>query len=74
MPADSALRYRSASDHLGSAWAMLLALTGGFALSQAYRTVAAIMAPQLQAEFGPTRRRSACSPAPSISPSARCSC
>jgi len=31
---------------------MLLALTGGFALSQAYRTVAAIMAPQLQAEFG----------------------
>ncbi len=52
MPADSALRYRSASDHLGSAWAMLLALTGGFALSQAYRTVAAIMAPQLQVEFG----------------------
>jgi len=34
-----------------SAWIMLLALTGGFALSQAYRTVAAIMAPQLQAEF-----------------------
>jgi len=31
---------------------MLLALTGGFALSQAYRTVAAIMAPQLQVEFG----------------------
>lgn len=30
---------------------MLIALTGGFALSQAYRTVAAIMAPQLQAEF-----------------------
>jgi predicted MFS family arabinose efflux permease len=30
---------------------MLFALTGGFALSQAYRTVAAIMAPQLQAEF-----------------------
>ncbi len=35
-----------------TAWIMLLALTGGFALSQAYRTVAAIMAPQLQAEFG----------------------
>ncbi len=34
-----------------SAWAMLLALTGAFALSQAFRTVAAIMAPQLQAEF-----------------------
>ncbi|HLT26422.1 MAG TPA: MFS transporter [Zeimonas sp.] len=32
-------------------WVMLLALTSGFALSQAYRTVAAIMAPQLQAEF-----------------------
>ncbi|HEY0877899.1 MAG TPA: MFS transporter [Zeimonas sp.] len=35
-----------------AAWVMLLALTGGFALSQAYRTVAAIMAPQLQADFG----------------------
>ena len=34
-----------------SAWAMLLALTGAFSLSQAFRTVAAIMAPQLQAEF-----------------------
>lgn len=32
-------------------WSMLLALTSGFALSQAYRTVAAIMAPQLQAGF-----------------------
>ncbi|HEX6362412.1 MAG TPA: MFS transporter, partial [Albitalea sp.] len=30
---------------------MLMVLTGGFALSQAYRTVAALMAPQLQAEF-----------------------
>ncbi len=35
-----------------SNWAMLLALTGAFGLSQAYRTVAAIMAPQLQADFG----------------------
>jgi predicted MFS family arabinose efflux permease len=34
-----------------SAWIMLLALTAGFSLSQAYRTVAAIMATQLQAEF-----------------------
>ncbi len=34
-----------------SAWAMLLALTGAFALSQAYRTVAAIMAAPLQSEF-----------------------
>ena len=33
-------------------WVMLLALTTGFALSQAYRTVAAIMATQLQREFG----------------------
>lgn len=31
---------------------MLLALTGGFALSQAFRTVAAILAPPLQQEFG----------------------
>ena len=31
---------------------MLLALTSGFALSQAYRTVAALMAPALQREFG----------------------
>ncbi|RYF02011.1 MAG: MFS transporter [Comamonadaceae bacterium] len=31
---------------------MLVALTSGFALSQAYRTVAAIMATGLQAEFG----------------------
>jgi predicted MFS family arabinose efflux permease len=33
-------------------WVMLLALSTGFALSQAYRTVAAIMATQLQREFG----------------------
>src|SRR4029078_8314044 len=33
---------------------MLMALTSGFALSQAYRTVAALMAPQLQAEFAAT--------------------
>jgi predicted MFS family arabinose efflux permease len=31
---------------------MLLALVGGFALSQAFRTVAAILAPPLQREFG----------------------
>lgn len=34
-----------------SAWAMVLALCTAFALSQAYRTVGAIMASQLQAEF-----------------------
>ena len=33
-------------------WIMLLALTAGFILSQAWRTVAAIMAVPLQAEFG----------------------
>ncbi|RYZ01161.1 MAG: MFS transporter [Comamonadaceae bacterium] len=33
---------------------MLLVLIGGFALSQAFRTVAAIMAPPLQQEFGLT--------------------
>ena len=33
---------------------MLMALTSGFALSQAYRTVAALMAPQLQTEFAAT--------------------
>ena len=33
-------------------WIMLLALTSGFILSQAWRTVAAIMAVPLQAEFG----------------------
>ena len=33
-------------------WAMLLGLTTAFALSQSYRTVAALMAPPLQAEFG----------------------
>ena len=31
---------------------MLLALLSGFALSQAYRTVTAILAPGLQADFG----------------------
>lgn len=36
---------------LRALWVMLLALTTGFALSQAYRTVAAIMATQLQRDF-----------------------
>lgn len=35
-----------------TAWIMLIALTSGFALSQAYRTVTAIMATALQADFG----------------------
>ena len=40
---------RNAQAHL---WPVLLALTGAFTLSQAYRTVAALMAPPLAAEFG----------------------
>ena len=39
-------------DDIGSAWLMLLALTAAFALSQSFRTVAAIMAPLLQADYG----------------------
>ena len=35
-----------------AAWAMLLALVSGFALSNAYRTVAAILATPLSAELG----------------------
>lgn len=35
-------------------WAMLLALLSAFALSQAYRSVTAIMAPSLQGDFGLT--------------------
>lgn len=37
-----------------TAWAMLLALTAGFALSNAYRTVAAILAAPLSSELGLT--------------------
>lgn len=42
---------QAASGRATPAWAVLLALTSAFTLSQAYRTVAAIMAPQLEAEF-----------------------
>lgn len=38
-------------------WVMLLALTTGFSLSQAYRTVSAMMATQLQQEFGLSARQ-----------------
>ena len=41
----------SASRAHTSAWVMLLALTAAFAMSQAFRTVATILAPPLQAEF-----------------------
>jgi len=37
--------------HHRNLWLMLMALTAGFALSQAFRTVAAIMAPPLQHAF-----------------------
>lgn len=43
---------RHPSRAAGSPWLMLLALTTAFALSQAFRTVAAILAAPLQAEFG----------------------
>jgi predicted MFS family arabinose efflux permease len=39
-------------DHDRTSWMMLLALSTAFALSQAYRTTAAMMASQLQADFG----------------------
>lgn len=39
---------------LRTAWLMLLVLISGFALSQAFRTAAAIMAPPLQQAFGLT--------------------
>ncbi|RZL90826.1 MAG: MFS transporter [Variovorax sp.] len=42
----------SSRDDIKTAWLMLLALTTAFALSQSYRTVGAIMAPPLQADFG----------------------
>ena len=47
MPAETSLTLPARS-----AWAMVLTLCTAFALSQAYRTVGAIMAGQLQAEFG----------------------
>ena len=50
----TAVRFRRAAAHPAPRLVMLLALTGGFALSQAYRTVAALVAPQLQAEFAAT--------------------
>ena len=43
---------RPTSRKAGSPWLMLMALTTAFALSQAFRTVAAILATPLQAEFG----------------------
>lgn len=43
---------RDAAGSVRGLWIMLLALTTGFSLSQAYRTVSAMMATQLQQEFG----------------------
>jgi predicted MFS family arabinose efflux permease len=48
VPADTD---RSETSRFGR-WAMLLALVSAFAVSQAFRTSAAIMAPPLQQEFG----------------------
>lgn len=47
----------SAVDQSRSAWLMLLALTAGFSLSQAYRTVPAMMATQLQRDFALSPRQ-----------------
>lgn len=46
-----AVAERPAAPPLRPLWAMLFALTTAFALSQAYRTVATLMAAPLQAEF-----------------------
>lgn len=43
---------RDAAPPVRGLWVMLLTLTTGFSLSQAYRTVSAMMATQLQQEFG----------------------
>jgi len=43
---------KSPKSPLAQAWAMLLALASGFALSNAYRTVAAITGPPLVADIG----------------------
>jgi len=50
----STARSTLAASRAATPLVMLMALTGGFALSQAYRTVAAVMAPPLQAEFAAT--------------------
>ena len=47
-PADPTAPQKCSTNH---AWAALLLLTTGFTLSQAFRTIAAIMAAPLQAEF-----------------------
>lgn len=47
----------SASTDRRAAWIMLLALGAAFSLSQAYRTVGAMMATQLQRDFGLSARQ-----------------
>lgn len=51
-PSQEAPAVRDAAPSVRGLWIMLLALTTGFSLSQAYRTVSAMMATQLQQEFG----------------------
>ena len=51
MPSIPDPRAAVAPDSGRARWLMLLALTGGFTLSQAWRTIAAIMAPALQRDF-----------------------
>jgi predicted MFS family arabinose efflux permease len=54
MPSSTARPAAASAARQSTRLVMLLALTCGFALSQAFRTVAALMAPLLQAEFGAT--------------------
>ena len=54
MTADTAASPTPTPPSQATLWAMLLALLSAFALSQAYRTVTAIMATGLQGEFGLT--------------------
>lgn len=55
-------------------WVMLFALTAAFTLSQAYRTVGAIMAAPLQNDFHLSAQGWALLPGPFISPLVPCSC
>src|SRR4051812_37845660 len=45
------MQTNDAPDHTRTAWVMLLVLISGFALSQAFRTAASLMAPSLAQTF-----------------------
>ena len=52
MPPSHSTTPATSAPSVKTLWVMLLGLTTAFALSQSFRTVAALMAPPLQAEFG----------------------